>query len=696
MLFLLVSLACNPNSDSDGDGVLDEFDCFPENPDLGIGIPTWADGDGDGFGDGEMIWSCELGDGLAEVPGDCDDTDESAYPGAPEVCDGADNNCSGAVDDSATDAPTWFADFDQDGQGTASWGVVACDAPAGYVDSDTDCDDADAAVYLGADELCNGVDDNCDGTTDEDSALDVTTWYPDADVDGFGAPDVSVLACEQPVDHVADNTDCDDDKPQVNPGADEICDALDNDCDGAVDFDASLPGDYADLDDVFENAPADQHICVGTGTFGGGGYTRSEGLTLHGSGVDKTIIDANYQQLLALGDGGDFGLTELQVVNAVAVDSSGEGGMVYFDQPSELWLRNVKLTDGACETSDYCDGGIAYWDDGGSMVASDVEVDGFTYDGSNNVRSSMYGLFYGDYVDFDIANMEIHDMDVSGVGSIYSTTIYVNNGELNIDGLHLHDNTVDGERIYSPTLKAEEADTPVVVHNVTIEDNTTTGASNGHTLGLNLGGSSEVRNLKVLNNTATFSEMHVYGLGIYSSYGSHDWENVLVAGNTVTIEGEGEGFVYGGLVFAEQFSVSLTNADFVDNTFVGFDTVYGAAVYAYAVDLSLWNTNIVNNDFGADTAIEGIVQLEYSELVEGYNNVWNTPSDFGYVYDYDDGDLGVSPAYNVDPGYSDSANGDFTLASGSPMIDAGNPAVLDADGSVSDVGAYGGPNGNSW
>ena len=97
-----------------------------------------------------------------------------------------------------------------------------------------DCDDLDPAVFPGAEELCNGVDDDCDDATDEDPA-DAATWYGDADGDGFGDPDDERPACEQPSDAVEDASDCDDGDGDIHPDADEICDGLDNDCDALTD-----------------------------------------------------------------------------------------------------------------------------------------------------------------------------------------------------------------------------------------------------------------------------------------------------------------------------------------------------------------------------------------------------------------------------------------------------------------------------
>ncbi|MBU0606397.1 MAG: putative metal-binding motif-containing protein, partial [Armatimonadetes bacterium] len=92
------------------------------------------------------------------------------------------------------------------------------DADGDGYDSDVDCDDGDATVYPDAPELCNGVDDDCDGEVDEDAAS-ASTWYADLDGDGFGDPASTALACAVPEGFVADGTDCDDGDAAVNPAA---------------------------------------------------------------------------------------------------------------------------------------------------------------------------------------------------------------------------------------------------------------------------------------------------------------------------------------------------------------------------------------------------------------------------------------------------------------------------------------------
>ena len=176
----------------------------------------------------------DLDDDGVENEEDCDALNAAAYPGAPEVCDGVDNDCDGEIDEEATDLLTFYADSDGDRYGDADATVQACVAPAGYVAAAGDCDDANADVSEGATEICNGEDDNCDGSVDEGDAAP-TTWYADADSDRFGDDETTTDACTQPEGYVAAGGDCDDASATVHPGATEVCNDADDDCDGEPD-----------------------------------------------------------------------------------------------------------------------------------------------------------------------------------------------------------------------------------------------------------------------------------------------------------------------------------------------------------------------------------------------------------------------------------------------------------------------------
>ena len=164
---------------------------------------------------------------------DCDDSNAAIFPGNAELCDGLDNDCNTQIDEGVL--LTFYSDLDGDGYGSPVSSILACAAPSNYVDNTDDCDDNDNAQFPGAAEYCNGEDDNCDGQTDESSAVDVQTWYYDADGDSYGNPGATLSQCYQATNYVAQAGDCDDDDPLQNPNATEYCNNEDDDCNGAID-----------------------------------------------------------------------------------------------------------------------------------------------------------------------------------------------------------------------------------------------------------------------------------------------------------------------------------------------------------------------------------------------------------------------------------------------------------------------------
>ena len=228
-------------------------------------------------------------------------------PGAIEACNGYDDDCDGAVDETgSTGTSTYYLDADADTFGTSKISVVACAAPVGYVANSTDCNDLSAIAHLGATETCNGADDDCingvpaaeaDGDADgfrgcagdcndasatihpgavetcnlkdddcntfvDDNAVDAPQWFVDADVDGFGlTPSVSApakTACAKPTGYAAIAGDCDDTKVAVSPALPEMCaTTYDDDCDGSVnEADAQdAKAWYLDADTDLHGAP---------------------------------------------------------------------------------------------------------------------------------------------------------------------------------------------------------------------------------------------------------------------------------------------------------------------------------------------------------------------------------------------------------------------------------------------------------
>ncbi|MSP55057.1 MAG: hypothetical protein EXR69_05550 [Myxococcales bacterium] len=230
-----------------------------------------TDGDGDGH--------------FADTAGgdDCDDTNGTVHPGATETCNGIDDNCDSHVDE-ALGSP-YYADADGDTFGDLAVTQTACTAPEGYVSDSTDCQDDEAAAFPGADEQCDGIDNNCDGSVDEPTATGATEWYPDGDEDGYGDPEDGEVGCTAPADMIAQGGDCDDDDAARNPGAEEVCNTVDDNCDGTTDGadEVGSPLWYLDSDgDQFGDATVEQAAC-----------TRPDGYVQDHTDCDDAVATTN-------------------------------------------------------------------------------------------------------------------------------------------------------------------------------------------------------------------------------------------------------------------------------------------------------------------------------------------------------------------------------------------------------------------
>jgi subtilisin-like proprotein convertase family protein len=219
----------------------------------------FVDGDNDGFRTVFSVASIDTdcdddGEALAAAPAtDCNDANRLIRPGATELPgDGVDQNCDGGE--------ICFVDADADGyrlETTVVSADAACDAPgeARSTAPTGDCDDTNLSVRPGAAELCNGEDDDCDGTPDD--GLSTVDYYADADGDGFGdAGATAVASCSSVAGSVANNRDCDDGSSAISPSATELAgDGVDQNCDGQelcyvdADNDAFRGGDSVTLSD---------------------------------------------------------------------------------------------------------------------------------------------------------------------------------------------------------------------------------------------------------------------------------------------------------------------------------------------------------------------------------------------------------------------------------------------------------------
>ena len=196
------------------------------------------DEDGDGFEDARCCNGSDCGE-------DCNDAVAGASPMGTEACNAIDDDCDGRIDEELD--VLVYRDADGDGRGNAAMSMRACASTSGYSLYDDDCDDTSAARSPQLPEVCDGLDNDCDGTPDPADATVVAPWYRDADGDGFGDASMSVLACAPPGEHSLLPTDCDDARAAVHPGQTELCNGVDDDCNGVADF-AIAPGDLEDDD----------------------------------------------------------------------------------------------------------------------------------------------------------------------------------------------------------------------------------------------------------------------------------------------------------------------------------------------------------------------------------------------------------------------------------------------------------------
>jgi M6 family metalloprotease-like protein len=185
----------NPSATEMCDGV--DNDC---NGEIDEGFPTssfYRDVDADGYGNPAVsVELCAVTSGYVTDNTDCNDTDAGINPGAAEVCDGIDNNCNGVTDEGSPTF-TYYRDADGDSFGDPDVTIQACTQPSGYVDNNNDCDDTDNTVYLGAPEICDGLDNDCNLLVDEaltDTDSDGLCDGIDLDDDGDGLPDTWELS----------------------------------------------------------------------------------------------------------------------------------------------------------------------------------------------------------------------------------------------------------------------------------------------------------------------------------------------------------------------------------------------------------------------------------------------------------------------------------------------------------------------
>jgi hypothetical protein len=321
-----------------------------------------------------------------------------------------------------------FVDSDVDGDGD---GVFASE----------DCDDSDAEINPSAEEVCDGVDNNCDGEVDLD-AVDASTWYPDADGDGYGDSSLPTLACQASGTLISDGSDCDDSTADVSPDALEYCDSLDNNCDGAVDEDSAQDaityyldsdGDGIGLSDVVT-----QSCSLPSGYAEVGGDCDDSNPKLGSCVCTVTGVDAPVTTVTSGATQGQWMSDPLETLGAGLVwEMDGYGGSTLVEYASKDRLAAGKVSSSITLPQAYDGTGAVVYDgflyynqaNSNTLVEYDIAAGAInsTLQLSDAGFRNTYPYHWGGYSDIDFA------ADENGLWVTYATS--ANAGRLVLSSL---------------------------------------------------------------------------------------------------------------------------------------------------------------------------------------------------------------------------------------------------------------------
>lgn len=611
-------------------------------------------------------------DGYSPEAGDCDDTNPDIHPGMAERCNQLDDNCDGQIDE---DVPyfTLYEDEDGDGFGSPILPAQACGASTGLSLNGGDCDDANAQIHPGAPEQPDSVDNDCDALIDE---LGTERFYRDADADGFGSPEEQ--RSEPTAGFVRSRGDCDDTNAQVRPGApDQLADGIDQDCGGS---DGPQPHvglsstSQAKVQDALDRAQPGDILWIGPGDY------KEHSLRFNGN--PATLISTHFASETSLdGDGvasvlafdqGEQPSTIVDGFHITGAPATADGAVNLLD--SAPTLRNLKIARNATS-------GVVVR--GGSPTLIALELQANT------------GISGGGVAAYEAA------ITLAGASFIRNRASDSGGGVYSRDStLTLLDSYFDGNIAYGGGGVSVSGGTALL-----------SGLELTHNIAGYVGGgiSSQGADVELHASHLAKNAAGTSGGGIYA------YESVLNVRQSALLENYGP---YAGGIAIYNSTVSVSNTQLLGNLGV----MVGGGIRSDCARLTITHTTVVGNvatlDGGAishyqcgteDTLVvsESIlawnaaslfsvsaapkvtmnVQVRDSILYNPLGTLYNIPIE-------EDNNRYLDPLFVDFSLDRNPYNDDLHLRPESPARDAGSGS--DLDGSPSDLGAYGGPEGDAY